>query len=150
MCRDCWKTQPRNRPSFEDLGNTMRSVPKAPRAVSADGKDSGLPDTAASSPSGAGCQACWRLGRRALAGISVLLAFVFQSLPLIANPITLHYTYFFSALNVLLDRNNIPKKKTPSKKPRGVSTASDEPTLLPSAVPNASAAAILGSTLPIL
>jgi len=45
MCRDCWKTQPRDRPSFEDLGNTMRSVPKAPRAVSADGKDSGLPPT---------------------------------------------------------------------------------------------------------
>ena len=45
MCRDCWKTQPRDRPSFEDLSNTMRSVPKAPRAVSADGKDSGPPPT---------------------------------------------------------------------------------------------------------
>ena len=26
-----------------------------------------------------------------------------------------------------MDRNNIPKKKTPSKKPRGASAASDEP-----------------------
>ena len=36
MCRDCWKTNPRERPSFEDLATEMRSVPKAPSLAQSD------------------------------------------------------------------------------------------------------------------
>ena len=123
MCRDCWKTQPRNRPSFEDLGNTMRSVPKAPRAVSADGKDSGLPPTPppqvppAPAVKPAGDWEDERRGDKRIACICISIT-------------TTYSQPDYSTLHLLLQRpeRSVGQKQHPEKedalqKPRGASTA---------------------------